>query len=277
MKDFSYSVIIPSFNCAKYLTRAIESVLSQTCNANEIILIDDGSTDQTKALIEKHYQNQIRYHYQNNQGVSAARNTGIKMAFSKWIAFLDSDDAWHPKKIATQAQQLQTNSELLISHTNEVWYRHGEHFNQHKKHQKKGGFIYEHCLPRCAISPSSVLIHRAVLNKVGLFDETLPACEDYDLWLRITSQFEIGYIDKRYTIKYGGHEDQLSQRYWGMDRFRIQALDKILQSKTLNDQQIASTQLMLNKKIAILKKGAIKHHNKELLQWIATINIPCEK
>ena len=277
MKNFSYSVIIPSFNRAKYLTRAIESVLSQTHIANEIIVIDDGSTDQTKALIEKNYQNQIRYHYQNNQGVSAARNTGIKMATSNWIAFLDSDDAWHPKKIATQAQQLQTNSKLLISHTNEVWYRHGVHFNQHKKHQKKGGFIYEHCLPRCAISPSSVLIHRTVLNTVGLFDETLPACEDYDLWLRITSQFEIGYIDKQYTIKYGGHEDQLSQRYWGMDRFRIQALHKILQSKTLNDQQIASTQLMLNRKIAILKKGAIKHHNKELLQWIATISIPYEK
>ena len=98
MKDFSYSVIIPSFNRAKYLTRAIDSVLSQTHIANEIILIDDGSTDQTKALIQNRYQNQIRYHYQNNQGVSTARNTGIKMA-TNWIAFLDSDDAWHPKKL----------------------------------------------------------------------------------------------------------------------------------------------------------------------------------
>ena len=109
------------------------------------------------------------------------------------------------------------------------------------KHAKAGGWIYTHCLPLCAISPSAVLIHRSIFDCVGLFNEQLPACEDYDLWLRICARFPVHFIPEPLIIKYGGHDDQLSRRYWGMDRFRIQALEDILASGVLTEEHRQAT------------------------------------
>jgi hypothetical protein len=127
-----------------------------------------------------------------------------------------------------------------------------------KKHVKQGGWIFQHCLPLCAMSPSSIMIHRSVFDAVGDFDTTLPACEDYDLWLRITSRYPVAYIEEPQIIKYGGHDDQLSRQYWGMDRFRIQSLQRIIDSGRLQDHDRQAAIGMLVKKASIYLNGCKK-------------------
>lgn len=260
----SVSVIIPTYNRWHVLQRAVDSVLAQTIAANEIIVVDDGSTDNTGKLLHKTYGSHIKYLYQPNAGVSAARNTGIQTACSNWIALLDSDDEWLPEKLQRQLKAITSVQNCVLNHTDEIWVRNGVRVNPMKKHRKSGGNIFAQCLPLCAISPSSVLIKKELFDTVGMFDESLPACEDYDLWLRICSTHEVQYLDDKLLIKYGGHEDQLSKQYWGMDRFRIKTLEKLLLETDLNDEQKKLATEMLQRKTHILYKGAIKHGNRKL-------------
>jgi len=260
------TVVIPTFNRAELLARAIESVLIQKLDL-EIIVVDDGSTDHTEQLIGNNYP-EVRYIKQSNQGVSAARNFAIKQASNEWIALLDSDDEWLPHKLVSQLAELKKTN-LKICHTQEIWIRNGVRVNQMNKHKKHGGQIFKHCLPLCAMSPSSIVIHKSVFDDVGLFDESLPACEDYDLWLRIAAFYKVAYIEEPCIRKYGGHEDQLSRQYWGMDRFRVIALEKLLNDPhavaCLDYDSKLATHNMLLKKLKILLKGAIKHDNQELI------------
>lgn len=260
------SVIIPSFNRASTLPRALDSVLLQKLENHEfeVLLIDDGSNDETRKLVTQGYP-KVTYLYQENRGVSAARNLGIKNARGEWLAFLDSDDEWLPDKLATQIKALE-ECQLKVCHTEEIWVRNGVRVNQMNKHKKHGGWIYENCLPMCAMSPSSIVIHRSVFESVGDFDESLPACEDYDLWLRICAAYEVCFIDTPLLRKYGGHDDQLSRQYWGMDRFRVNALEKILNSSSLNAEQVAVTKDTMIKKYQILLNGALKHGNTSLAE-----------
>lgn len=258
------SVIIPAYNRAHTLKRALDSVLAQTRPADEIIVVDDGSTDDTEQLIRQHYP-QVSYIKQTNQGVSAARNRAIQMAKGEWLALLDSDDEWLPTKLETQLALLEQQPSFKLIHSDEIWIRNGVRVNQMKKHAKIGGWIFKNCLPLCAISPSAAMIHRDLFAEIGLFDEDLPACEDYDLWLRITARYPVLYCDEALIFKYGGHEDQLSQQHWGMDRFRIRSLVKCLQSDFLNNNNRAAAQAMLTKKINIVLKGARKHNNTPLI------------
>lgn len=262
MSDFSISVVIPVYNRADIIKRALDSVLAQTVQANEIIIVDDGSDDQLEEALAQ-YQNKITYLKQNNRGVSAARNLGIKHVSSNWICLLDSDDSWQTNKLEMQINALKKEPDYLICHTNETWHRNGELLAQKKKHEKKGGYIFQHCLPLCSISPSSVMLKRHVFDEVGLFDETLPACEDYDMWLRICCRYPVLFIDQPLTNKYGGHNDQLSRKYWGMDRFRIEALDKCIKSEPLNKSDRDAAINMLLEKIDIFLKGAEKHGNND--------------
>lgn len=250
------TVVIPTYNRAWSLPRAIDSVLEQTVPAKDIIIVDDGSTDHTAEQL-KNYGKKIRTLTQAQQGVSAARNTGIKNSNTDWIAFLDSDDAWHPKKLAEQIKRA-IEEDRQIVHTNEVWLKNNVFINQKKIHKKQGGWIFQQCLPLCAISPSSVLIHRCILDTCGYFDESLPACEDYDLWLRITCRYPVAFCTQALTIKHGGHDDQLSQRFAAMDRFRILALSRLLDSNVLNQQQRLHTLNTLEKKLKIYINGARK-------------------
>lgn len=261
MIDNKITVVIPTYNRVRLLERALESVLSQTYPADEIIVVDDGSTDNTKQQLQTHYP-QVIYQYQPNKGVSAARNAGITASNNEWVCLLDSDDSWQTNKLENQVRAVSENPRYLLCHTNETWYRNGKILNQGKKHQKHGGYIFQYCLPLCAISPSSVMINKQIFNEVGLFDENLPACEDYDMWLRICSLHPVLFLDEALTNKFGGHEDQLSRKHWGMDRFRIIALKKVIESNRLNeiDKQAAVNTLL--HKITIFLEGAKKHDNK---------------
>lgn len=264
------SIIIPNFNRRLTIGRAIYSVLKQCYlsgrNDWELIVVDDGSSDGSADFIRETFET-VKVIEQENSGVSAARNTGLNHASGKWIALLDSDDEWLPHKLSAQFLLLE-QSGLKVCHTEENWIRNGVRVNQMNKHQKVGGWIFQRCLPLCAMSPSSIMIHRGVFDDVGLFDTTLPACEDYDLWLRIASQYEVAYVDQACINKYGGHEDQLSRQYWGMDRFRVIALEKLLSdsSQILDDIDRDAATNMLLRKLGILQKGAIKHENSELIR-----------
>jgi len=261
----SVSVVIPTYNRVHLLERALDSVLGQTLAADEIIVVDDGSTDNTVSTL-KSLHPEVKLIQQDNLGVSAARNTGISAARHDWIALLDSDDVWHENKLERQITALNNAPEYLICHSDEIWIRDGVRVNQMNKHKKAGGHIFQHCLPLCAISPSAVMIHRSLFDEIGLFDENLPACEDYDLWLRICSRYPVLFIDEALITKHGGHDDQLSRRYWGMDRFRIQALNKIVSANKLNDgDRDAAIKMMVNK-INIYLAGAEKHGNTEHIE-----------
>ena len=251
------TVVIPTYNRMGLLSRALTSVARQTRPPDEVVLVDDGSTDDTERLIRRQFPD-VRYLQQENRGVAAARNRGIREAKGEWLAFLDSDDEWLPHKLERQLDAVREEPEFSLCHTNEIWIRRGKRVNPLKKHAKSGGYIFKKCLPLCVISPSSVLIHRSLFEQVGLFDESLPACEDYDLWLRVTAIRPVLYLEEPLIIKYGGHADQLSRRHWGMDRFRIHALENVIDSETLSAEDRRAAARMLVEKIDIYLAGARK-------------------
>lgn len=256
------SLIIPTYNRCSLLRRALYSVLEQTRLPDKIIVIDDGSTDNTAEMLINEFS-QVSTLIQTNKGVSAARNLGIQQAKGDWIAFLDSDDSWVAEKLTTQIRALQQAPELKVCHAEEIWIRNGVRVNAMHKHKKNGGWIFKQRLPLCAMSPSSMMIHRTIFDDVGLFDENLPACEDYDLWLRITAKYPVLFLEEPLIKKYGGHEDQLSHKYWGMDRFRIQALEKTITQPDLSIENKQDAIKMLVKKAKIFRNGALKRGKTE--------------
>jgi len=267
---YPISVIIPSYNRKVLLQRALDSVINQSYPAKEIIVIDDGSTDGTAGMLRDQYP-QVSCLSRSHSGVSAARNAGIRAAQYEWIALLDSDDAWHPQKLSVQIKMFAENREYKLAHTDEIWIRNGKQIRQLAKHKKRGGYIFEHCLPICAMSPSSVIIHRNIFSDVGLFDESLPACEDYDLWLRICCKYPVLFSEEKLTFKYGGHDDQLSRQHWGMDRYRIRAIAGLLSKQELRESDRELAIVILRKKIGIYLAGARKHGNTELVDEFSAL------
>lgn len=258
------SAIIPSYNRLESLKRAVHSVLDQDCVVDELIVVDDGSTDDTASYIRHNFP-QIKLIKQTNKGVSAARNAGIKLAKFDWIALLDSDDSWHRNKIATIKQHHAQQPDISLIHSDEIWIRNHVRVNAMNKHQKTGGNIFFRCLPLCVISPSAVVLRRSLIESAGYFDESLPACEDYDLWLKICCQHSVHYIDQPLITKYGGHEDQLSTQHWGMDRFRIRALWRLIQREDLPEEYHLAANEMMQKKLKVLLNGAKKHNNQAVI------------
>ncbi len=252
------SVVIPTYNRAAFLEEAIESVLSQDYEDYELIVVDDGSTDGTGDMVGR-FAGRMTFIRQDNRGVSCARNSGIEISTGEYIALLDSDDMWLPDKLSSQIDFFTRNPDALICHTEEIWVRNGVRVNPMKKHKKYSGMIFEKVLPLCIVSPSSVMIRRDLFfHTIGFFDESLPACEDYDLWLRIAARFPIHLLETPLIIKRGGHADQLSRKYAGLDRFRIKALVKILESGILSPRQYEASLRELRRKCRIFGNGCMK-------------------
>lgn len=261
----SISVIIPTLNRVNLLKRALRSVLNQTLPPDEIIVIDNGSTDDTKNMIKDNFQN-IKYYYLHDKGVSKARNLGIKNSNSEWLSFLDSDDEWHRKKLEKQINFIKYNSKCKFVHSNEVWLRNGIHLNQLKKHKKKGGNIFKNCLKMCCISPSSVILKKNIFYDYGFFDESFQVCEDYEMWLRISAKEEICFLEDKLLIKHGGHKDQLSKKFWGMDRFRVYAIEKNLLNNNFSKYQNGLAKFFLLQKLEVIINGAKKRNNIETFE-----------
>ena len=269
---FSIAVIIPTYNRCNLIGRAVESVLRQSFPAEEICVVDDGSCDGTQDFIRSTFP-EVKYVYQENAGVSSARNRGLVETSAEWVAFLDSDDVWLDKKLEVQRAACEAAPNFRLIHSDEIWIRNGQRVNPMKKHRKFGGKIFERCLPLCLISPSAVIIERTLFDEVGVFDESLPACEDYDLWLRICCHYPVLYVDRPLLEKHGGHDDQLSKEHWGMDRFRVVALENLLNSSVLNEQQRTLAISAIKEKCLILISGALKRNNLDLAeQFVAVID-----
>lgn len=250
------SVIIPTYNRWPLVRDAIESVLAQSYRLFEIIVIDDGSTDDTARKLAGFGTN-LRLIEQPQRGVSAARNSGARVARGHYLAFLDSDDLWFPEKLAIQTAFMEDHAEIEICQTDEIWIRGGLRVNPKAKHRKPSGDIFRRSLELCLVSPSAVMMTRELFNRSGGFDENLPVCEDYDLWLRIASKHSIPLIAKALTIKRGGHDDQLSHSLWGMDRYRVAALEKLLRTGLSRERRQWAIET-LQRKISILAHGARK-------------------
>ncbi len=259
------SVIIPTHNRASYLSEAIQSVLEQdyfrNCPADpcfEFWVIDDGSTDETKDVVRS-YGGKVGYCFQQHQGVSAARNKGLRLSSGNYIAFLDSDDLWMANKMRSQMSYMEAYPKAMICYTEEVWKRNDVLVNPRKRHKKYSGWIFEKVLPLCLLSLSSALFRREVFEVVGSFDESMPACEDYDLGIRLAHKFPIHLIDLPLIVKRGGHADQLSGQYWGMDRFRVYALEKAMELELTLDQECLVRRELV-KKCLILIQGFRKRN-----------------
>jgi len=250
------SVIIPTHNRRDFVREALASVLAQTYQDFELVIVDDGSTDATRAIVQEF--SRIQYVFQDNRGVSAARNRGVALSSGELLAFLDSDDLWQPRKLAMQIEFFAAHPEAQICQTEEIWVRNGVRVNPHSKHKKPTGDIFARSLQLCLVSPSAVMIRRTFFKRMGGFDETLPACEDYDLWLRIAVMEPVHLIATPLVIKRGGHADQLSHRFWGMDRFRVAALCKLLDAEVLTPEQCEQVKEVLVAKCKILAQGAQK-------------------
>lgn len=255
------SVIIPTYNRLWALPEAIKSVLDQTFSSFELIIVDDGSTDGTEKWVKEKCPS-AKYIKKENGGVSSARNRGIEKSRGRYIAFLDSDDRWLPEKLERQIKVM--DSGHAVCYTDEIWIRNRKRVNPRLKHKKYAGDIFLKSLPLVIISPSSVMIESDIFDEIGLFDEELLACEDYDLWLRLTSRYPVYFVDEPLIIKYGGHDDQLSKKYWGLDTFRIYALEKILSDNLTDDDRIEAVIREIIKKARIILKGAENRGNKEL-------------
>ena len=252
------SVIIPTYNRCERVVRAVQSVLDQSFKDLEIVVVDDGSTDDTEAHLVP-YGTSIKYiRHPANRGVSAARNKGIENSSGRWIAFLDSDDYWLKEKLHLQMEFLRQTPDAVACQTEEIWIRGGKRVNPKKIHKKPPGEIFQRSLRRCLVSPSSVILKRSVFDEVGFFDETLEAAEDYDLWLRISCKHPIHLIDRDLVVKEGGHEDQLSRKQIGIDRFRIRAIAKLINSGVLSSDQATAALEELAIKCRIYGNGCMR-------------------
>ncbi len=266
-----FSVIIPTYNREQFLRKAVDSVLAQTFRDLELIIVDDGSTDGTRRLLSSYGDIRISCLYQPNSGVSKARNKGLEKSGGRFIAFLDSDDHWAPEKLQKTHEYINRFPAINIFHTEEVWYRQGKLLGQKKKHEKPTGHVYEKALPLCCISISTAVIKRDVFDTVGRFDEDLEACEDYDFWLRATSRYDVKLIPEYLTIKDGGRPDQLSSSVWGLDRFRIKALEKMLSPGILSGMDRELTFAELKKKCRVFASGAKKRGNSEISEYYRSL------
>ncbi|MDA9189483.1 glycosyltransferase family 2 protein [bacterium] len=270
-------VIIPTFNRAHTLVRAIESVLSQSFKDFSITLVDDGSSDNTKELVQRFLNlPNFKYFETKNLGVSHARNFGAKKTSAKYLAFLDSDDEWFKDKLRLQLEYLKVYPSFKMIYADERWIRNGVRVNQKKKHQKLGGDIFKNSLKICLIGTSSVLIEKDMFFSYGGFREDFLVCEDYDLWLKITCENQVAFIEDELVFKYGGHSDQLSTKFKAMDYFRCKSMFELFKSGCLSSSQKGEVYLEFEHKYKILRLGFKKHQRvKELCdidEWFSRFN-----
>ncbi len=264
------SAIIPVHDRSERIGPCLESVLAQSEPAAEVIVVDDGSGDATRAVLAG-FGDRIRLvELGENRGVSAARNAGVAAATSDWIAFLDSDDHWHPDKLAGQRRFLVAHPYLRALQSEELWIRRGRRVNRKDYHAKPAGWIWSASLVRCLVTASALLVDRRLLSELGGFDESLPVCEDYDLWIRMARHHPVGLDPSPTVTKYGGHEDQLSRRYPAMDRFRVLALLAALDRET-EAGRCAALVAELEVKLDILAAGSRKRGQEVRTAMLAAI------
>jgi glycosyltransferase involved in cell wall biosynthesis len=274
------SVIVPTFNRRAMVLEAVESVLAQRGTRFELIVIDDGSTDGSSeeldriaasTRVESWSYSAMRVARTENRGVAATRNLGVAMAAAALVAFLDSDDLWARNKLARQVEFMRANPHYALSQTGEIWIRNGVRVNPGMRHRKRAGDIFADSLRTCLISPSAAIMRTALFRELGGFDEHLLAAEDYDLWLRVLVDHEVGLLDEPLLIRRGGHRGQLSATVGAIDRFRIMSLLKLLAHSELPRERRAPVCDVLVEKCTIYAKGLARRGHFDAAGFIQTI------
>ncbi|NDB04087.1 MAG: glycosyltransferase family 2 protein, partial [Flavobacteriaceae bacterium] len=261
------SVIIPTFNRHQSLTRALDSVFNQTHPAQEVIVVDDGSNPAVTSTSKN--VNVIALN--KNHGVSHARNVGIAASKAPWLCFLDSDDEWSKNHLETLNNHIIEHPLCRWAQTDEQWIRNGRPLNKKKYHQKPNGWAFEPSLHRCLVSPSAVMVHRHLFDWFGKFNEDLPACEDYDLWLRLLRFLPVGFANEVTMTKYGGHSDQLSCMPL-LDKYRVKSLMTLYRDEHVPERR-KQIETVLQFKLKILLDGATKRNlTNEIAEYSKIIN-----
>jgi len=225
------SVIIPAYNCAAFLPATLESVFAQTCSDFEVILVDDGSTDNTCAVIEP-YLKRIRYIRQQNKGLPAARNTGIRAAQGELIALLDGDDSWVPEKLERQLPRFADREVGIVYSDFSVRYEDGRFQRSYliDRPLASEGHVLENYIRSRFLFPSTMVIRRECFDEFGGFDEEMLACEDVELFGRICSRWKAAWVNTPLVIRYEGDHNITANRN-KMSHYTILALKKILRKE----------------------------------------------
>lgn len=229
------SVIIPSYNSAQYIGEAIESVFAQTYRDFEIIVVDDGSIDDTKEVLSP-YINRIVYLFQVNGGVAKARNAGIRNAQGEYIAFLDADDVWFSEKLELQMKHLDSYPDAVLVYSDYSAFDNNGKALRKRKKEKYAGNIFYQLIKENFIPTSTVVMKKEYFNKIGSFDESIEIAEDWDLWLRIARRYSICYFDKP-LMKYKIHNDNMTNNIYKMLKNELLVLDKLFSGRVLSNKE----------------------------------------
>jgi GT2 family glycosyltransferase len=254
------AVVIPVRDRAAMIADAIASVAAQTVRDHALVVVDDGSRDESAAVAVDALATAGlpgRVLRRPRCGVAAARNAGAAAIDSRWIAFLDSDDLWLPRKLERQMAWLAARPAYRVAQTEERWLDRGRHRNPRAWHRKEER-LFPRGLERCLVSPSAVVIARELWDESGGFDPSFPVCEDYELWLRLGLREPVGLVPETLVVKRGGHADQLSRSTWGLDRFRVAALAKLLATAALTPGERRAVQAVVRAKCGVLAAGAAR-------------------
>lgn len=255
------SVIIIANKSRDLLCRAIDSVLDQTRPPDEILVVDDGTLFRVRDMLSRIYPN-VRYISQESGGKSHGFNLGVRQSYGSWIAFLEGENEWCLDKLEKQEKVLAKNKAYSFCYTNEIWVRDEKRIKTRNMPKKYGGNIFEHCLYSNMISLSSAMIHREIFEQLGYFDTSLNACEDYDLWLRVSAFLPVLYIKTPLMIKYLEKDEQKKESiHWEKERARIYAIEKLLANEELEDsKQILASEIIL-RRIEMFLREARKLYN----------------
>lgn len=264
------SVIIPVYNREKMICEAVESVLQQTYSNWELIIADDGSTDNTMSVLgayKKHPQISV-LSLKHSGCPGLVRNNAVESAAGRWLAFLDSDDLWMKEKLEREIKLLNHSSSCRFVHSLERWERNGKVVSQvHRKHKKEGD-LFETSLGKCEIGPSTVVMERTLFMHYGGFRNDLEICEDYEFWLRITAENPIAYVDRELVVKRGGHSDQLSTKYGFIEIFKINALKFLVEEQMFEREKMVLARRELARKCKIYSSGCRKRgREKEAMEF----------
>jgi glycosyltransferase involved in cell wall biosynthesis len=230
------SVIVPSYNSAAFVCDAVQSALAQTYPHVEVIVVDDGSTDNTREVLAP-YAERITYVFQKNKGLPGARNTGIERARGAMLAFLDADDQWTDTKLAEQVPVLLSDPEIGLVHTDLQFFdaATGRRYYEPRRRERLTGRCYAQLLMGNQVTPSTVLARTEAVIAVGCFDETLTSgCEDWDLWLRLARHHSFGYLPAQSTI-YRLHGNNMTRKALQMHQAVLYVVEKALR----NDPELA--------------------------------------
>ena len=268
MSDPIVSVIIATYNRYPMLLEALSSVREQTYPRIQCVVVDDGSTDGTAQISSAQ---DIQYIGIKHTGFPGrVRNIGAQKATGTLLAFLDSDDLWMPDKSEKQVRFLKDHPDIHICHTREIWKRGARIISQTGQRHNRSGNIFEDCLKKCIVGPSTVVLTKELFMDIGAFHPDLEIAEDYELWLRISAKYAFGYIDEPLIIKRAGHADQLSAKHGQIEIFRIRALLEEITSNVFTDVQMALARKELARKCRIYARGCMKRGKRaEAVRYIA--------